>query len=71
MLKTIIPAAAMELGRLLKCAGNDYSKTSLAHPMRCSIGAFHAAYQGCMGLYVHEIGNKENRNQWARWTWML
>lgn len=57
---TIIPAEVMELGCLLEYTGDAYFEASLAEPMSCSIGAFHAAYHGRMGSYVHEMGIKEN-----------
>ncbi len=56
---TIIPAEVMECGCLLEYKGDAYYKASLAEPMSCSIGAFHAAYHGKMGCYVHQMGIKE------------
>ena len=40
--------------------GCAYYEASLAEPMSCSIGAFHAAYHTQMGVYTHEMGIKEN-----------
>ncbi len=58
----IIPAEVMELGCLLEYKGRAYYEASLAEPMSCSIGAFHAAYHTHMGVYKHEMGIKEGGN---------
>ena len=55
----IIPPAVMELGCLLEYQGRAYYEASLAEPMSCSIGAFHAAYHTKMGVYHHEMGIRE------------
>ncbi len=55
----IIPAEVMELGCLLEYKGRAYYEASLAEPMSCSIGAFHAAYHTKMGVYTHFMGIKE------------
>ena len=55
---TIIPAEVMELGCLLAYKGDAYFEASLAEPMSCSIGAFHAAFHTQMGVYHHEMGVK-------------
>ena len=52
----ILPAEIMELGCLLPYHGKAYYEASLAEPMSCSIGAFHAAYHTKMGVYQHEMG---------------
>ncbi len=52
----VIPAEVMELGCLLEYKGRAYYEASLAEPMSCSIGAFHAAYHTKMGVYTHEMG---------------
>ena len=52
----------MELGCLLEYKGRAYYEASLAEPMSCSIGAFHAAYHTHMGVYKHEMGIKEGGN---------
>ena len=54
----IIPAEVMELGCLLEYKGRAYYEASLAEPMSCSIGAFHAAYHTKMGVYHHEMDIK-------------
>lgn len=56
----VIPAEVMELGCLLEYKGRAYYEASLAEPMSCSIGAFHAAYHTQMGVYEHQMGIKEN-----------
>lgn len=58
----VIPAEVMELGCLLEYKGHAYYEASLAEPMSCSIGAFHAAYHTHMGVYKHEMGIKEGGN---------
>ena len=55
----IIPPEVMELGCLLDYKGRAYYEASLAEPMSCSIGAFHAAYHTKMGVYHHEMGIRE------------
>lgn len=58
----IIPAEVMELNCLLEYTGRAYYEASLAEPMSCSIGAFHAAYHTQMGVYTHEMDIKEGGN---------
>ena len=58
----VIPAEVMELGCLLEYKGRAYYEASLAEPMSCSIGAFHAAYHTHMGVYKHEMVIKEGGN---------
>ncbi len=55
----IIPQEVMELGCLLNYEGDSYYEASLAEPMSCIIGAFHANYHTEMGKYVHHMGIKE------------
>jgi threonine dehydrogenase-like Zn-dependent dehydrogenase len=55
---TIIPAEVMELGCLLEYKGESYFEASLAEPLSCSIGAFHATFHTKMGVYHHEMGIK-------------
>lgn len=55
----IIPAEVVELGCMLEYTGKAYYEASLAEPMSCSIGAFHAAYHTHMGVYEHDMGIKE------------
>ena len=55
----IIPAEVMELGCLMEYKGKAFYESSLAEPMSCCIGAFHACYHTKMGVYHHEMGIKE------------
>lgn len=55
----VIPQEVMELGCLLNYEGDAYYEASLAEPMSCIIGAFHANYHTEMGKYVHHMGIKE------------
>ncbi|MBR4289739.1 MAG: zinc-binding dehydrogenase [Oscillospiraceae bacterium] len=55
----IIPAEVMELGCLMEYKGKAFYESSLAEPMSCCIGAFHASYHTKMGVYHHEMGIKE------------
>ena len=55
----IIPAEVMELGCLMEYKGKAFYESSLAEPMSCCIGAFHACYHTRMGVYHHEMGIKE------------
>jgi threonine dehydrogenase-like Zn-dependent dehydrogenase len=55
----IIPAEVMELGCLMEYKGKAFYESSLAEPMSCCIGAFHACYHTQMGVYHHEMGIKE------------
>lgn len=52
----IMPQEVMELGCLLKYDGDAYYDASLAEPMSCIIGAFHASYHTSMGSYEHRMG---------------
>jgi L-sorbose 1-phosphate reductase len=52
----IMPQEVMELGCLLGYEADTYYEASLAEPMSCIIGAFHANYHTSMGSYVHKMG---------------
>jgi len=52
----VIPREVMELGCLLNYEGETYYEASLAEPMSCIIGAFHASYHTEMGNYAHKMG---------------
>lgn len=52
----IMPQEVMELGCLLHYEGEAYYDASLAEPMSCIIGAFHASYHTTMGSYEHRMG---------------
>ena len=55
----IIPKEVMATGSLLSFNGEAYFHGSLAEPMSCIVGAFHANYHTSPGSYVHEMGIKE------------
>lgn len=58
----IIPREVMEIGCLLNYEGETYYEASLAEPMSCIIGAFHANYHTEMGNYTHRMGVAEGGN---------
>jgi threonine dehydrogenase-like Zn-dependent dehydrogenase len=55
----IIPNEVMEMGCLLVYEGDNFFGGSLAEPVSCIVGAFHAQYHTRGGSYVHEMGIKE------------
>jgi threonine dehydrogenase-like Zn-dependent dehydrogenase len=52
----VIPNEVMELGCLLKYEGEAFYHGSLAEPMSCIVGAFHACYHTRNGKYDHYMG---------------
>ncbi|MFO7637559.1 MAG: zinc-binding dehydrogenase [Clostridia bacterium] len=58
----IIPREVLEMDCLLLYKGDSFFEGSLAEPMSCIIGAFHAMYHTEMGSYVHRMEIKENGN---------
>lgn len=52
----IIPNEVMEVGCLLNYSGESYYDASLAEPMSCLIGGFHANYHTKAGVYEHTMG---------------
>ena len=54
----ILPAELMECGCLLAYDGDAYYPASLAEPMSCNVGAFHACYHTKPGVYEHEMGTR-------------
>jgi threonine dehydrogenase-like Zn-dependent dehydrogenase len=56
----IVPPEVMELNCLIKYEGDAFFHASLAEPMSCIIGAFHANYHTKSGVYAHDFGIKEN-----------
>lgn len=52
----VIPGEVMEQGCLLAYQGDAYFKGSLAEPMSCIVGAFHASYHTRPGSYDHQMG---------------
>ncbi len=58
----VIPQEAMEMDCLLKYDSDVYFYGSLAEPMSCIVGTFHAFYHTRQGKYVHDMGIKEGGN---------
>ncbi len=58
----IIPNIVMELGCLLPYDGEAFFHGSLAEPMSCITGTFHANYHVAQGTYNHHMGIKEGGN---------
>ncbi len=52
----IMPQEVMELDCLLDYAGDSFFQASLAEPMSCIIGAYHACYHTVAGSYEHKMG---------------
>lgn len=52
----VIPDAVMEAGCLLPYSGDAFFLGSLAEPISCIAGAFHASYHTVQGSYVHDMG---------------
>lgn len=52
----VIPNAVMELGCLLPYEGDDFFSGSLAEPMSCIVGTYHAMYHTVQGKYIHDMG---------------
>lgn len=52
----IMPQEVMELGCLLPYKGEAFYEASLAEPMSCIIGAYHASFHTKMGIYEHSMG---------------
>ena len=55
----VIPNEVMELGCLLEYGGDAFFYGSLAEPMSCIVGGYHASYHTKNGSYVHNMGIKE------------
>ena len=52
----IIPKEVMEMDCLLGYEGDNFYMGSLAEPVSCIVGAFHAQYHTTWGSYVHSMG---------------
>ena len=52
----IIPKEVMEMNCLLECHADNFFMGSLAEPVSCIVGAFHAQYHTRSGSYVHSMG---------------
>lgn len=55
----ILPHEVMECGCLLEYNGKAFFEASLAEPMSCCIGAFHASFHTKRGSYVYSMGIKK------------
>lgn len=58
----IIPNVVMELGCLLPYEGEAFFAGSLAEPMSCIVGTYHANYHTVQGSYIHNMGIAEGGN---------
>jgi len=58
----IIPKEVMELDCLLDYKGDAFYFGSLAEPMSCIVGAYHASYHTTLGVYIHKMGVVEGGN---------
>ena len=58
----IIPNEVMEMDCLLEYNGDAFFYGSLAEPMSCIVGAFHASYHTKPGSYQHEMGIVDGGN---------
>ena len=58
----IVPNEVMETGCLLRYESDTYFYGSLAEPVSCIVGAFHANYHTKSGSYVHHMGIAEGGN---------
>ena len=58
----VIPHEVMETKCLLHYNGDAFFYGSLAEPMSCIVGAFHAQYHTTNGSYVHKMGIKDGGN---------
>ena len=57
-----IPKVVMDQGCLLEYEGEAYYMGSLAEPISCIVGTFHAMYHTRQGSYVHDMGIVEGGN---------
>jgi len=58
----VIPPEVMELNCLLHYNGDAFFYGSLAEPMSCIVGAYHANYHTTSGSYVHKMGIVDGGN---------
>lgn len=55
----VIPSAVMERKCLLPYHGDAFFLGSLAEPMSCIVGGYHASYHTTLGSYEHDMGIKQ------------
>lgn len=58
----ILPNEVMEQDCLLEYNNDTYFYGSIAEPMSCIVGTYHAMYHTNAGSYTHEMGIKEGGN---------
>lgn len=58
----VIPHEVMEMGCLLPYRSESFYGGSLAEPLSCVIGTFHAMYHTTRGSYAHEMGIRKGGN---------
>ena len=58
----ILPHEVMEMDCLLDYNADCFFYGSLAEPLSCIVGTFHAQYHTTAGSYIHEMGIKEGGN---------
>ena len=58
----ILPEEVMLMDCLLPYDGDAYFYGSLAEPMSCIVGGFHASYHTKPGVYTHDMGTKPRGN---------
>ena len=59
----VIPAEVMEQGCLLPYDAEAFFMGSLAEPVSCIVGTYHAHYHIPAGTYIHNMGITEGGNQ--------
>jgi threonine dehydrogenase-like Zn-dependent dehydrogenase len=52
----VIPREVMEMGCLLEYKADNFFMGSLAEPISCIVGAYHAQYHQAPGSYIHNMG---------------
>ena len=58
----ILPNEVMEMDCWLEYDNDTYFYGSIAEPMSCIVGTYHAMYHTTAGSYVHDMGIKEGGN---------
>lgn len=58
----VIPNEVMEMNCLLEYNNDSFFYGSVAEPMSCIVGTFHAMYHTTAGSYVHQMGIVEGGN---------
>lgn len=58
----VIPNEVMEVGCLLPYDGEAFFMGSVAEPVSCIVGTYHAMYHIPQGTYIHNMGIREGGN---------